>query len=81
MRDEVVRKEVGLAIRHLRLERGLSQEALAKSARLNRTYMSGVESGKRNITLQTVTRLAEALGVPIADFFPVRDSKTSSGKS
>lgn len=69
MRDETARKQFGLAVRYLRQKRGISQHALAKSARLNRTYLSGVETGQRNPTLQTITRLAEALGVPVAAFF------------
>ena len=75
MRDETVRKKLGLAIRQVRRKRRISQEALAKRARLNRSYLTGVETGKRNPTLQTISRLAVALGVPIADFFRVRRSK------
>jgi transcriptional regulator with XRE-family HTH domain len=64
-----VKKQVGLAIRHLRIKRGLSQEDLAKNAGLSRTFLTGVETGTRNLTLQTMSRLAEALGVGVGEFF------------
>jgi transcriptional regulator with XRE-family HTH domain len=69
MREADLRKQVGLAIRRLRQERNISQATLAKSAQLNRTYLTGIETGRRNLTLQTMSRLAEALGVPVAEFF------------
>jgi transcriptional regulator with XRE-family HTH domain len=50
-------------LRALRLERGLSQEALAAVAGLDRTYVSSCEAGRRNVTLRTICRLATALQV------------------
>ena len=50
-------------LRTLRLERGLSQEALADIAQLDRTYVSSCEAGRRNVTLRTICRLAAALQV------------------
>lgn len=50
-------------LRTLRLERGLSQEALAAVAGLDRTYVSSCEAGRRNVTLRTICRLAAALQV------------------
>ena len=73
MRDETERKHFGLAVRQFREERGLTQQALAKAARLNRTYLTGVETGTRNVTLQTMSRLADALGLAIAEFFREAD--------
>lgn len=49
-------------LRVRRLERGLSQESLAELAGLHRTYVSSVERCERNITLDTVERLADAVG-------------------
>lgn len=54
---------VGRNIRRLRRERGLSQEELADEIGVHRTFMGGVERGERNLTLQTLERLAERLGV------------------
>jgi transcriptional regulator with XRE-family HTH domain len=57
----------GRRLRELRAERGLSQEGLAARAGLDRTYISGVERGSRNISLSNVGRLAKALGVRLQD--------------
>jgi transcriptional regulator with XRE-family HTH domain len=54
---------VGRNIRRLRRERGLSQEDLADEIGVHRTYMGGVERGERNLTLRSLERLAERLGV------------------
>lgn len=51
-------------IRMLRQETGLSQEELAARAQLHRTYISSVERNERNVSLQNIFRIAEALGVP-----------------
>ncbi|MEU2612150.1 helix-turn-helix transcriptional regulator [Micromonospora sp. NPDC007271] len=57
----------GLAVRRARTEKGISQEQLAALSGLDRTYVSGLERGKRNPTLATQERLAAALDVRIAD--------------
>lgn len=54
-------------LRAARQARGLSQEALAEMAQLHRTYVSSVERCERNTTLDTVERLANALGVKALD--------------
>ena len=59
-----VRKRVGLNLRKFRLERGLSQEALAFECGLHRTYISGVERGVRNPTVLVLEEIAMALKVP-----------------
>jgi len=53
----------GDALRELRAERGLSQEAVALDAGLNRGYYSGVERGVRNVSLANIAKIADALGV------------------
>jgi len=59
----------GTALRKVRSRRGLSQEELAMQADLDRTYVSGVERGVRNICLRNIYKLADALGVHPVDFF------------
>jgi transcriptional regulator with XRE-family HTH domain len=49
-------------VRRARAMAGLSQEALAHQAGLDRTYVSQVERGKRNVTITVLARLAAALG-------------------
>lgn len=55
---------VGRRVRRIRTERGISQEALAGALGVHRTYLGGVERGERNLTLRSVERLADRLGVP-----------------
>lgn len=59
----------GQAVRALRLERGMTQEALAFACDLDRTYVSGIERGERNPSLTNILRLARALEVAPADLF------------
>ena len=63
-------KRFGARVRALREQAGVSQEALAAKAGIHRTYMGGVERGERNPCLKNILRLADALGVSPADFFP-----------
>jgi transcriptional regulator with XRE-family HTH domain len=53
----------GLKLAEIRKAKGLSQERLALESELARSYLWGVERGQRNITLLTIYRLADALGV------------------
>lgn len=61
-----VRRRVGLNVRHLREERGVSQEDFAFDCGLHRTYISGVERGVRNPTVLVLEKIAAALKVPSA---------------
>lgn len=58
-----LQKTVGRNLRAYRMERGLSQEAFAEVLGVHRTYMGGVERGERNLTLKSVERMAERLGI------------------
>ena len=53
---------IGEAIRAARKERGLSQEALADAAGIDRSHMGKIERGERNVTLLNLLRVAQALG-------------------
>lgn len=57
----------GRALRSVRMERGFSQEALGFACGRHRTYVSALERGTSSPTLQTVVRLARALGVDAAE--------------
>lgn len=59
----------GLRVRHLRKERGLSQELFAHEAGLDRSYVGGIERGERNLALVNIKRLSEALGVTLSELF------------
>lgn len=63
------RKRVAVNVQRLRRDRALSQEELGARARVHQTYLSQVESAKRNPSIDVVERLAEALGVDISALF------------
>lgn len=54
-------------VRYLRHFKGLSQEELANTCGLHRTYVGSVERGERNITLSTLETIARSLGVSATD--------------
>jgi transcriptional regulator with XRE-family HTH domain len=56
-------------MRKLRIEHNLSQEELADKAGLHRTYIGSVERGERNITIDVMEKICNALEVPITDLF------------
>lgn len=62
-----IREKFGKRVRKVRLEKGFSQEELAHEADSNRTYISDVERGTRNPSIEVVERIAKALCVKIGD--------------
>lgn len=70
-----LKQKVGLRIRQLRKELELSQEALALKAEVDRTYVTDVEAGRRNVSLEILERLIKALEIPVADFFNSKEFK------
>lgn len=57
-------KNFGLRLAQVRKQQAISQEKLALDSGIARSYLSGVERGKRNISLLNIHKLAETLGVP-----------------
>jgi CheY-like chemotaxis protein/predicted XRE-type DNA-binding protein len=64
------KKTFGSTVKAWRKRLGISQEVLAERANLHRTYVSDVERGARNLSLESITRMAHALQVCVADLFP-----------
>ena len=64
-----VLKAFGDRVREIRIQRGLSQEKLAQLAKIDRTYIGGIERGERNAGIKNVHRIADALGVAAAELF------------
>ena len=58
-----LQRTVGRNLRAYRVARGHSQEAFADVLGVHRTYMGGLERGERNLTLRSLERIAERLGV------------------
>lgn len=65
-----IRDAFGDRLRGIRGNVGISQEKLAEIAGLHRTYVSSVERGERNVSLETIERLAVALGCTMASLMP-----------
>lgn len=62
-------QKVGFLIRQLREAKGISQEDLADLAGLDRTYISGIERFKRNITIRTLSKIIPFIAESEDDFF------------
>lgn len=62
-----IKQRLGTNLRKLRLEKGLSQEDFAFDAGLHRTYVSDIERGARNPTIEIVDKIANALAVQPGD--------------
>ena len=63
------RSQFAVRLKELRVAKGLSQEGLAELSGLHRTYVGSVERAERNISIDNIERLAEALGMKIRDLF------------
>jgi transcriptional regulator with XRE-family HTH domain len=59
----------GRRVRELRTARGHSQETFADTCGIDRTYISGIERGRRNVGLKNIEVIAKALGVSLSELF------------
>ena len=66
-RDADIAARFGQRVRDLRKAKGLSQEAFAAECGLDRTYISGIERGRRNVSLRNIEVIAKVLGIPISE--------------
>ena len=73
-----IRVLIGLRIRFLRKEAGLSQEALGLKSGLDRTYIASVEGGKRNISIVNIEKISLSLGCSLTDFFSTSEFNADS---
>jgi len=64
-----IKKQFGDQVKKLRLQKGLSQEALALEADLDRTYIPSIEKGERNVSLEVIEKLAKAFNIKISELF------------
>lgn len=70
-----IKQRIGQRIRELRTKMGISQEQLALRSELDRTYMTSVENGKRNISIQNIEKIIDALETTFEEFFKGFDYK------
>jgi transcriptional regulator with XRE-family HTH domain len=78
MADEELAKRFGELVRSLRQERGYSQEDFSFRVGLHQTYVSSVERGERNVTIQTADRIARAFGLTLAELFAELERSSSA---
>jgi len=64
-----IKIKFGQKVKELRLEKGLSQEAFADLADLDRTYISSIEKGERNVSIIVIEKVATALNIEITKLF------------
>lgn len=69
MGDKDIRIKTGLRIKELRDSIGMSQESFAWSIGMARSYLAEVETGKRNVSLVNLEKIAIGLNVSLAEFF------------
>jgi transcriptional regulator with XRE-family HTH domain len=62
-----IKKKFGAKVKYLRTEKGWSQEKLALTADLDRTYIPSIEAGKRNVSIAVIEKIANALNVEIIE--------------
>lgn len=70
-----IKQKVGARIRELRKQLSLSQEALAYKAEVDKTYMTDVENGRRNVSLEILERIIGGLDVSYSEFFSSKEFK------
>lgn len=66
---EFIAQEVGLIIRQVRIEKGLSQEELSYKCELHRTYIGSIERAEKVASIITLEKIAKALEIPISEIF------------
>ena len=65
----MIKENVGKRIKELRQIQGLSQEEFAFRCDLDRTYITSLERGKRNISLENLEKIAKAFNMSLSEFF------------
>ncbi|RHO87126.1 XRE family transcriptional regulator [Ruminococcus sp. AF41-9] len=76
--ESEIRIKFGRTLRRLRKNQGVSQEAFADKCDLHRTYVSDVERGERNISLENIEKIAKVLNVKISELFREVENESDS---
>ena len=64
-----IKEKFGYKVKELRQARNLSQERFALQIDMDRTYLASVESGKRNISLENISKIAVGLEISLEELF------------
>ncbi|MCD7749605.1 MAG: helix-turn-helix domain-containing protein [Oscillospiraceae bacterium] len=65
----MIKRKFGERVRELRIRKNLSQEKFALQIDMDRTYLASVESGKRNISLENINKIANGFGITLSELF------------
>ena len=65
----MIKEKVGQRIKELKKKQGFSQEEFAFKCELDRTYITSLERGKRNISLTNLEKIAKAFNMTLSEFF------------
>lgn len=77
MVESSIQQCFGTAIREIRNEKGISQEKFALLINMDRTYYASVESGRRNISIANIEKIAAGLGVSLSVLFAAVEKNKS----
>ena len=69
----MIKTKVGKRIKELRNKLGISQEELAFRSEIHRTYIASLEVGKRNVSIETLEKVVNALEVSLSEFFDFKN--------
>ncbi len=64
-----IKERIGQRIRQIREQKKMTQKDLSDLSDLDRSYITSVENGQRNISIINLEKLANALGVPLCELF------------
>ena len=70
-----IKDKIGQRIKQLRKEIGLSQESLANEAEVDRTYVTDVENGRRNVSVEILEKIIKGLNISFSLFFDSKEFK------
>lgn len=76
--ENEIRVRFGKTLRRLRKNQGVSQEAFAAKCNLHRTYISDIERGERNVSLENIEKIATVLNIQISELFKEVESENAS---
>lgn len=65
----MIAKKFGQRVKELRTSMGVSQEKFALSIEMDRTYLASVESGRRNVSLNNIAKIANGFGISLEELF------------
>ena len=72
--ENTIQKAFGACVRRFRTEMGLSQEKFALKINMDRTYFASVESGRRNISIENIKKIADGLELSLSVLFYAVDN-------